>query len=132
MELKNGPITKAQRRKLKAFEDNAMVGLRVKKGLPSCSSFFHLARTKQGNKLEEKLANPAPTVVDRLLPAPSLEDVNLPRTVGLTLPSPKGLIMSTDGHLPTQSHQGGTSDHIRMYLNETLRSMQQSLEGLTR
>ncbi|KAI5658119.1 hypothetical protein M9H77_26912 [Catharanthus roseus] len=28
--------------------------------------------------------------------------------------------MSTDGHLPTQSHQEGTSDTTRMNLNETL------------
>ncbi|KAI5667681.1 hypothetical protein M9H77_17534 [Catharanthus roseus] len=36
------------------------------------------------------------------------------------------------GHLPTQSHQEGPSDPTRMNLNETLRSMQQSIEGLTR
>ncbi|KAI5675926.1 hypothetical protein M9H77_06876 [Catharanthus roseus] len=38
--------------------------------------------------------------------------------------------MSTDGHLPTRSHQEGTSDPTRMNFNETLRSMQQSFEGL--
>ncbi|KAI5667964.1 hypothetical protein M9H77_17817 [Catharanthus roseus] len=43
-----------------------------------------------------------------------------------------GLIMSTDGHLPTQSHQEGTSDPTRMHLNETLRSTQESIEGLAR
>ncbi|KAI5681679.1 hypothetical protein M9H77_02907 [Catharanthus roseus] len=42
------------------------------------------------------------------------------------------LIMSMDGHIPTQSHQEGTSDPTRMNLNETLRSMQQSIEGLAR
>ncbi|KAI5672387.1 hypothetical protein M9H77_12751 [Catharanthus roseus] len=40
--------------------------------------------------------------------------------------------MSTDGHLPTQSHQEGTSDPTRMNLNETLRSIEQSIEGLAR
>ncbi|KAI5658035.1 hypothetical protein M9H77_26828 [Catharanthus roseus] len=40
--------------------------------------------------------------------------------------------MSSDGHLPTQSDQEGTSDPTRMNLNETLRSMQQSIEGLAR
>ncbi|KAI5676044.1 hypothetical protein M9H77_06994 [Catharanthus roseus] len=44
----------------------------------------------------------------------------------------KGLIMSTDGYLPTQSHLGGASDPTWMNLNETLRSMQQSIEGLAR
>ncbi|KAI5657886.1 hypothetical protein M9H77_26679 [Catharanthus roseus] len=34
--------------------------------------------------------------------------------------------------LPTQSHQEGTSDLTRMNLNETLRSMQQSIERLAR
>ncbi|KAI5664453.1 hypothetical protein M9H77_23776 [Catharanthus roseus] len=42
------------------------------------------------------------------------------------------LLMSTNGHLPTQYHQEGTSDPTRMNFNETLRSMQQSIEGLAR
>ncbi|KAI5664115.1 hypothetical protein M9H77_23438 [Catharanthus roseus] len=40
--------------------------------------------------------------------------------------------MSTEGQLPTQSHEEGTSDPTRVNLNETLRSMQQSIEGLAR
>ncbi|KAI5653345.1 hypothetical protein M9H77_30532 [Catharanthus roseus] len=44
-------------------------------------------------------------------------------------PHQSGFIMSTEGQLPNQSHQGGTSDPTRMNLNETLRSMQQSIEG---
>ncbi|KAI5667341.1 hypothetical protein M9H77_17194 [Catharanthus roseus] len=40
--------------------------------------------------------------------------------------------MSTKGQLPTKSHQEGTSDPSRMNLNETLRSMQQSIERLVR
>ncbi|KAI5664129.1 hypothetical protein M9H77_23452 [Catharanthus roseus] len=40
--------------------------------------------------------------------------------------------MSTEGELPTRSHQGGTSDPMRMNLNETLRSLQQSIKGLAR
>ncbi|KAI5663830.1 hypothetical protein M9H77_23153 [Catharanthus roseus] len=50
----------------------------------------------------------------------------------LEQPQNEGLIMSIDGHLPTQSHQEGTSDPTRMNLNETLRSMQQSIEGIVR
>ncbi|KAI5653020.1 hypothetical protein M9H77_30207 [Catharanthus roseus] len=42
------------------------------------------------------------------------------------------LIMSTNGRMPTQSHYEGTSDPSRMNLNETLRSMQQFIEGLAR
>ncbi|KAI5652233.1 hypothetical protein M9H77_29420 [Catharanthus roseus] len=41
-------------------------------------------------------------------------------------------IMSTKGQFATQSHQEGTSDPTRMNLNETLRTMQQSIEGLAR
>ncbi|KAI5671384.1 hypothetical protein M9H77_11748 [Catharanthus roseus] len=44
----------------------------------------------------------------------------------------RGLIMSTEGHRLTQSHQEGPSDSSRMNLNETLRSMQQSIEKLAR
>ncbi|KAI5672093.1 hypothetical protein M9H77_12457 [Catharanthus roseus] len=40
--------------------------------------------------------------------------------------------MSTDGHMPIQSHKKGPSHPSRMNLNETLRSMQQSIEGLAR
>ncbi|KAI5653325.1 hypothetical protein M9H77_30512 [Catharanthus roseus] len=43
-----------------------------------------------------------------------------------------GLIMFTDDHMPTQSHQEGPSGPSRMNLNKTLRSMQQSIEGLAR
>ncbi|KAI5653071.1 hypothetical protein M9H77_30258 [Catharanthus roseus] len=75
------------------------------------------------------------------------EEVTLLPIVGLTLTSPigfwmdgllktkpitDGLIMSMDGHLPAQSHQEGTSNPTRMNLNGTLRSMQQSIEGLAR
>ncbi|KAI5663986.1 hypothetical protein M9H77_23309 [Catharanthus roseus] len=51
---------------------------------------------------------------------------------GEVTPTVDSLIMSTDGHMPTQSHQEGSSDPSRMNFNETLRSMQQSIEGLTR
>ncbi|KAI5653940.1 hypothetical protein M9H77_31127 [Catharanthus roseus] len=44
----------------------------------------------------------------------------------------EGSTMSKDGQLPTQSHQEGTSDPTRMNLNETLRFMQQLIEGLAR
>ncbi|KAI5672156.1 hypothetical protein M9H77_12520 [Catharanthus roseus] len=44
----------------------------------------------------------------------------------------EGLIMYTDVHLPTQSHQEGTSNPTRINFNETLRSMHQSIEGLAR
>ncbi|KAI5663837.1 hypothetical protein M9H77_23160 [Catharanthus roseus] len=37
----------------------------------------------------------------------------------------EGFIIFMDGHLPTKSHQAGTSDSTRMNLKETLRSMQQ-------
>ncbi|KAI5668754.1 hypothetical protein M9H77_18607 [Catharanthus roseus] len=40
--------------------------------------------------------------------------------------------MSTEGHLPTQSHQEGIRDPLMMNLNETLRSMQQCIERLVR
>ncbi|KAI5649096.1 hypothetical protein M9H77_35101 [Catharanthus roseus] len=40
--------------------------------------------------------------------------------------------MSMDGHLPSPSHQEGTSDPTWMNLKETLRSIQQSIEGLAR
>ncbi|KAI5653081.1 hypothetical protein M9H77_30268 [Catharanthus roseus] len=42
------------------------------------------------------------------------------------------LIMPTDGQLPIQSHQEGTSDPTRINLNETLRSTPQAIEGLAR
>ncbi|KAI5663932.1 hypothetical protein M9H77_23255 [Catharanthus roseus] len=47
-------------------------------------------------------------------------------------PPVDGFVMSTEGRLPTQSHQEGTSDPTRMNLNETLRSMQESIKVLAR
>ncbi|KAI5653842.1 hypothetical protein M9H77_31029 [Catharanthus roseus] len=41
-------------------------------------------------------------------------------------PPIKSFIMSTEGPLPTQSHQEGTSDPTRMNLNETLRFIPQA------
>ncbi|KAI5672272.1 hypothetical protein M9H77_12636 [Catharanthus roseus] len=38
--------------------------------------------------------------------------------------------MSMEGQLPTQSHQEGTSNPTRINVNETLRYLQQSIEGL--
>ncbi|KAI5682543.1 hypothetical protein M9H77_03771 [Catharanthus roseus] len=43
-----------------------------------------------------------------------------------------GFTISTNGHLPTQSHQESISDPTRMNFNETLRSMKQSIKGLIR
>ncbi|KAI5653497.1 hypothetical protein M9H77_30684 [Catharanthus roseus] len=55
--------------------------------------------------------------------------VELNRVIVVSVTS---LIISTDRHIPTQSHQESTSDPSRMNLNETLRSMQQSIEKLAR
>ncbi|KAI5671461.1 hypothetical protein M9H77_11825 [Catharanthus roseus] len=44
----------------------------------------------------------------------------------------KGLIMSMDGHMPTQSYQEGTSKPSLRHVNETLGSLQQSIKGLAR
>ncbi|KAI5682198.1 hypothetical protein M9H77_03426 [Catharanthus roseus] len=133
MQLKIGPITRAQTKRLKIQEDNDM-GLKVKKRLPSYSLFVQLARITQENNWKLKLAkylnkrpyHPTPTVAGRLLPVELLEDIHLPPTVGH--PTVAGFIMSTESQLPTQSHQERTSNPIRMNLNETLRPMQQSIE----
>ncbi|KAI5676499.1 hypothetical protein M9H77_07449 [Catharanthus roseus] len=53
-------------------------------------------------------------------------------SIGEGNPNADCFIMSTEGQLPTQSHQEGTSNPARMNLNDTLRSMQQSIEGLAR
>ncbi|KAI5664590.1 hypothetical protein M9H77_23913 [Catharanthus roseus] len=47
-------------------------------------------------------------------------------------PPVEGLIMSMDGHMHTQSHQEGTSDPSMMNLNETLRSIKQSIAKLAK
>ncbi|KAI5681994.1 hypothetical protein M9H77_03222 [Catharanthus roseus] len=84
---------------------------RVSKLFSKCT----ISKDQTRDELEEKLAK-------------YTEKPTLPPTVGL----PYCLIVSTDGHLYAQSHQEGTSDPTRMNLNETLRSMQQSIEGLAR
>ncbi|KAI5681072.1 hypothetical protein M9H77_02299 [Catharanthus roseus] len=44
----------------------------------------------------------------------------------------EGLIMSTDGHMSSQSYQEGTSEPSMRHVNKTLWSIQQSIEGLER
>ncbi|KAI5649444.1 hypothetical protein M9H77_35449 [Catharanthus roseus] len=131
---KRGPITRTQRRKLKASEHSGMVAY-LEQALKIKLERFEgqETRTKQGNKLEDNLAK-------------TWKESTLPLMVGLPLPLPVafagtmlgsmtptvhdiGFMIFTDGHMPTQSHQEGTSDPTRMNLNETLRSMQQSIEG---
>ncbi|KAI5653410.1 hypothetical protein M9H77_30597 [Catharanthus roseus] len=115
-------------------------GFEGQKSLPSCSQCVQLAKIIQGNKLEVKTAKSLkmstlpPTVA---LPLPSLVGFCRPK-IWKTMPycrrlvSPYRLIMSTDCHLATQSHQDDTSEPTRMILNKTLRSMQQSIERLAR
>ncbi|KAI5652599.1 hypothetical protein M9H77_29786 [Catharanthus roseus] len=49
--------------------------------------------------------------------------------IASTLCTPAGLIMSTDGHLPIQSHQEGTIDPTMVNLNETLRDVEELKKG---
>ncbi|KAI5683691.1 hypothetical protein M9H77_04919 [Catharanthus roseus] len=44
----------------------------------------------------------------------------------------EGLKVSTDGHMPTESYKKGTSEPLMRHVNETLRSLQQLIEGLAR
>ncbi|KAI5664013.1 hypothetical protein M9H77_23336 [Catharanthus roseus] len=115
---------------------------------------------ENGRKRSENDENEANNTHEEKLLPKELETNYLPHTVGLTLPLPLtlqipdraqedsyqlesehsplkrkltcNLIMSTDGHMPTQSHQEGPSDPSRMNLNETLRPMQQSIDRLAR
>ncbi|KAI5652231.1 hypothetical protein M9H77_29418 [Catharanthus roseus] len=68
------------------------------------------------------MIGPISTILGRLLTKWGLLVEDLPRAVRFT--------MSMDVHLPNPSYQEGTSDLTRMNLNEILRSMQQSIEGL--
>ncbi|KAI5663822.1 hypothetical protein M9H77_23145 [Catharanthus roseus] len=190
-ELKSGPITRAQRRKLKAIEDNGIVAY-LEEALES--------KITQGTKLELKIGqvfeeDPLPSLVgfcrcflwsmtptahgrsyttvagrvrERVLPLnvwfirlrssyvfhwsvettkSSIEVLHEGGDLGKVLnqiymqlkihikvvseqPLIEGLIISKDGHLPTQCHQERTSDSTRMNLNETLRFIQQLIEGL--
>ncbi|KAI5672424.1 hypothetical protein M9H77_12788 [Catharanthus roseus] len=43
-----------------------------------------------------------------------------------------GLIMSTDGHMPTNSYQEGTSEPSTRQITKTTQSLQQTVEGLAR
>ncbi|KAI5668630.1 hypothetical protein M9H77_18483 [Catharanthus roseus] len=90
MESKSGPITRAQRKKLKIHEDNGMVAY-MEEALKS-----KLQGTKQGNKLEEKLAKylvettlppavaPGSTVASRLLDGQALKTTTYCRHVEAT------------------------------------------------
>ncbi|KAI5671545.1 hypothetical protein M9H77_11909 [Catharanthus roseus] len=99
MKVKNGPITRAQRRKIKMLEDNGMVAFfeealksklqgfegqeRATKLFSMCSISKDQSREQIGGEIGKVLEgkhptandSPASTVASRLLPAPSLEVV---------------------------------------------------------
>ncbi|KAI5666658.1 hypothetical protein M9H77_16511 [Catharanthus roseus] len=151
MELKLGPMTRARTKKLKTSngnEDNGMVAYMEEALKNKFGEFGDQGKASKEGHLTAN-GSSAPTVAGRLLQAESLEFTQPPLTVlqekegdpweGIEskLQSKMdlhqtGFIVSTEGQLPTQSHQEGTSDPTRMNLNETLRSMQQSIKGLAR
>ncbi|KAI5658095.1 hypothetical protein M9H77_26888 [Catharanthus roseus] len=141
MELKLGPITRSKHpwmKKLKTSnrnEDNGMVAYMEKalknkfeefegQGKASKFSISQLTRIIQGNNLMVKMAKYGRKgTLPQMVPLPLLLRAMLGKF---------RFLMSMEGQLLTQFHQEGTNDPTRMNLNETLRSMQQSIEGLTR
>ncbi|KAI5667706.1 hypothetical protein M9H77_17559 [Catharanthus roseus] len=102
MKVKLGSITRAQRKQLKLQEDNGMIVYMVEVLKRKVDEFEDLGK-------------------DLDLIHQAKEDTYQ-----------SGLIMSMDGHMRTQYNQEGTSDPSRMNLNESLRSMHQSIEKLAR
>ncbi|KAI5675970.1 hypothetical protein M9H77_06920 [Catharanthus roseus] len=151
IEMKNGPITRAQRRKPKILEDNGMVAyleevLKSKlegfEGQEKVSKLFSIVEaTKpsievlhEGGVLR-KVLNQIYLQLRIHIKVVSKKPPNevIERSFGFVfLFKIAYLIMSMDGHLLNQSHQEGTSDPTRMNRNEIFRSMQQSIEGLAR
>ncbi|KAI5681907.1 hypothetical protein M9H77_03135 [Catharanthus roseus] len=118
MELKLGPMIRAQMKKLKdsnGNEDNIMVAY-IEEAL---TNKFE-ARIIQGNNLMVKMA--------KYRRRETLPLMVLVCFLFLIC----GFYYVCGSQLPTQSHQEGTSDPTRMNLNETWRSMQQSIKGLAR
>ncbi|KAI5676587.1 hypothetical protein M9H77_07537 [Catharanthus roseus] len=125
MEVKLGLMTRAQRKKLKLQEDNDMLVYMIsRKAFQVVYNVYnHQGAIKEPawGELRLMMGELYPTTDDRVLHWKlELEILN------------RGLIMSTNGHMPSQSHQEGPSNSSRMNLNETLRSMQQSIEKLAR
>ncbi|KAI5671556.1 hypothetical protein M9H77_11920 [Catharanthus roseus] len=100
---------------------NKFEELKIKEILPNCSQYVKMAKYWRRVTLPPTVALPLPSSVGFCQ-----------EFLGRANPTASILMMSTDGHLPIQSHQEATSDPTRMNLNETLRSMQQSIEGLAR
>ncbi|KAI5681987.1 hypothetical protein M9H77_03215 [Catharanthus roseus] len=102
---------------------------------PMCTSPIFLQTlplpifSEEEGDLNQKIQSPM-KVKNRLIPRAQrrklkiLEDngmvAYLEETLKSRLEGFEGLIMSTNGHLPTESHQEGTSDPTRMNQNETL------------
>ncbi|KAI5675822.1 hypothetical protein M9H77_06772 [Catharanthus roseus] len=113
MEVKLGPMTRAQRKKLNLQEDNDMLAYMME-ALRS-----KVDKSNQRNKLGKILA-------ENWISMGSWHPTTDSKLQILNR------AMSTDGHLPNQSQQEGTSEPSMRHVNETLRSVQQSIEGLSR
>ncbi|KAI5671375.1 hypothetical protein M9H77_11739 [Catharanthus roseus] len=133
-----GFIEEAMKNKNERFEDQAepfkllTIYTISKDYSPSkLLTIYDISRIIQGSKLEVKKTKygevqDLPPIVG---PAPTVCGLPLPPTVGFYMGNPWSsttycarVIMSTDGHMQTQSHQEGTSEPSMRNLNETLRN----------
>ncbi|KAI5681317.1 hypothetical protein M9H77_02544 [Catharanthus roseus] len=144
MELKLGPITRARMNILKASnrnEDNGM--FEEFKGQEKTSKLFTICSINKDYSREQleclnlKILNRGSSK-DAILGRSRVQSYYKSGSISkwyqsnIQLMVNLSFIMSMEGQLPTQYHQEGTSDPTRMNLNETLRSIQQSIEGLVR
>ncbi|KAI5672099.1 hypothetical protein M9H77_12463 [Catharanthus roseus] len=143
LDLKLAPITRAQRKKLKLQEDNDMIAYvedalnsKIEKldgqgKLPKLFTMCSIVKEQSKEQFEEIIP---PLMAG--LPLPRQENLLVSRILypclvnSLRVNVLGSLIMSTDGHIPTQSYQEGTNERSMRHVNETFWSLQQSIEGL--
>ncbi|KAI5653845.1 hypothetical protein M9H77_31032 [Catharanthus roseus] len=132
LDLKLGPITRAQRKKLKFQRDDSMIAyiedtLKSKVGefedQGNHPKLFTTCSICGGYKSSIEVLHEEVILVRIWIQFNKQERIHI--KVVLEKPPIEGLIMSTDGHLPTQSYQEGTSEPSMRNLNETLRDVEE-------
>ncbi|KAI5657268.1 hypothetical protein M9H77_26061 [Catharanthus roseus] len=129
MEDKQGPTTRAQRKRLKLQEDNqennGMI-VHIMEALKSKDGEFE-AQEKHPKSFTMSSKSSREVLQEEVILGRIWIQFKKHKRVHMKLVSEKPPI--EDGHMPTQSHQEGTGDPSWMILNETLRDVEDLKKG---
>ncbi|KAI5677394.1 hypothetical protein M9H77_08344 [Catharanthus roseus] len=132
-ELIHGTITRGRAMKIKAYDDSLAKGM-----VAFIEETMKNELNKKNEGFEDKEKPSKLLIIYTISKAHSMKQVGGEKNYECLIEVLQQggdlgrFIMSTEGHIPSPSHQDGTNDPRRMNLNETLRSVQQSIKGFVK